>query len=148
MADSLRPPPHAAARLAFVAAIALLGGCAPSDPVERVATDFIQRLFVDVDQARAKEVATGVAVAKLDEEIRLRGDQEIDAETRKPYVTWELIERRGEPDGAIASLVYALHVQPDGVDPFTRQLMLTLRRGDDGWRVGNYTLADSAAPAS
>lgn len=120
--------------------------CHPADPRERVAEQFVDRLFVAIDQTRAKELATGLAIAKLDEEIRLKGDQVIDDGTRKPTVTYELLETNGGEAGDVASLVYRLHVAPDGVEPFTSRVILTLRRGDDGWRVANYTL--DTTPAS
>lgn len=110
-----------------------------------MAEEFIERQFVTIDQVRAKELAVGLAIAKLDEEIRLKGDQVIDDTTRKPNVSYELIESRAEPDGDVASLVYTLHVVPDGVEPFTSRLILTLRRGEQGWRIANYSL--DAAPA-
>jgi hypothetical protein len=127
-------------RSALIALAALAAACAPGDPQQAVAEQFIDRVFVVIDQAAARELATGLAISKLDEEIRLRGDVAIDETTRQPRVTYDLLERRGAPGDATVSLVYTLYVAPDGIDSFTRRLILTMRRVADGWRVANYTL--------
>jgi hypothetical protein len=132
-----------ARRLAYamLVLVALYGvSCTPADPRRVVAEDFIDRLFVVIDQASARDLATGLAVEKLDEEIRLRGDQQIDESTRKPRVTYRFVASRGDPQEEASSLIYQLRVAPDGADSFTRRLILTLRRDGDRWRVGNYTL--------
>ncbi len=115
-------------------------GCEPADPRRGVAEDFIDRLFVVIDQHSARELATGLAVKKLDEEIRLRGDVQIDTATRQPHVTYSFIESRGDASQPASSVVYELHVSLDGADEFTRRLVLTLRQIESEWRVGNYTL--------
>lgn len=124
----------------------LASSCQPTDPRRVIAEDFIDRLFVVIDQASARELATGLAVTKLDEEIRLRGDQEIDESTRKPRVTYEFLESHGDGQDEASSLVYDLRVAPDGADSFNQRLILTLRRTESGWRVGNYTIEAPAEP--
>jgi hypothetical protein len=120
--------------------LVLASACEPGDPRRAVAEQFIDRLFVVIDQAAARELATGLAVEKLDEEIRLRGDVEIDESTRQPRVSYSLLEGRGDLDDEASSLVYELYVAPDGTDAFSRRLILTMRRAGDAWRVANYTL--------
>jgi len=115
-------------------------GCDPADARRVVAEDFIDRLFVIIDQQSARELATGLAVKKLDEEIRLRGDVQIDTSTRQPQITYSFLESRGDEQQPTSSLVYELYVSPDGADEFTRRLVLTLRQVENEWRVGNYTL--------
>lgn len=115
-------------------------GCEPADARRVVAEHFIDRLFVVIDQHAARQLATGLAVEKLDEEIRLRGDVQIDDTTRQPRITYSFVENRGEASDDASSLVFELYVAPDGADAFTRRLILTLRQVEDVWRVGNYTL--------
>ncbi len=45
-----------------------------------------------------------------------------------------------------ASLVYDLHVSPDGADTFTQRLILTLRQDGGAWKVANYTLESPPVP--
>lgn len=128
----------------LVACVPFALGCAPADARRGVAEDFIDRLFVVIDQRSARELATGLAVKKLDEEIRLRGDVQIDETTRQPQVTYSFLESRGDEHQPTSSLVYELYVSPDGAEEFTRRLILTLRHAENVWRVGNYTLEAAA----
>jgi hypothetical protein len=123
---------------------AATAACSTPDPRRAVAEAFIDQLFVVIDQQAARELATGLAIAKLDEELRLRGDVQIDESTRQPRVTYTFRESRGDVSDEASSLVYDLHVAPDGTDAFTRRLILTVRRVGDVWRVGNYTLEATA----
>ena len=129
----------------LMACASCVWGCAPADARRVVAEDFIDRLFVIIDQQSARELATGLAVEKLDEEIRLRGDVQIDTSTRQPQVTYSFVESRGSEHQPTSSVVYELYVSPDGADEFTRRLVLTLRQVENAWRVGNYTL-EAATP--
>jgi hypothetical protein len=125
--------------------LVLVSACEPADPRRSVAEQFIDRLFVVIDQAAARELATGLAVEKLDEEIRLRGDAEIDESTRQPRVNYSFLEGRGGLGDEASSLVYELYVAPDGADSFSRRLILTMRRAGDAWRVSNYSLESPPA---
>lgn len=125
--------------LAVVLAVAAYA-CGPTDPRRTVAEQFIDRLYVMIDQNAARDLATGLAVAKIDEELRLKGGQAIDDGTRKPHVSYAFVERKGADTDPIASLIYELRVQPEGAEEFTKRLFLTLREVSGQWRVANYTL--------
>ncbi len=128
-------------RTALVMALALsIGGCASADPRRAVAEQFIDRLFVVIDQNAARELASGLAIAKIDEETRLKQGQAIDDGTMKPQVSYRFLERKGGDADPVASLVYELRVRPQGADEFAKRLFLTVRREDGRWRVSNYTL--------
>ena len=131
--------------LVAVSVVLLTVACQSPDPRRAVAEEFIDRLFVVIDQHAARELAVGLAVEKLDEEIRLKGDETIDEGTRQPRVTYALLEQRDGSGDDTASLVYELRVAPDGAERFDRHLMLTLRRFEGAWQVANYTLATPAA---
>jgi hypothetical protein len=133
------------ARALLALTLLVAAGCAPADPRQALAGEFIDRLFVTIDQAAARELATGLAVEKLDEEIRLRGDQAIDEGTRQPRVSYRFLEWGNPGRADVASLVYELRVAPDGIEAFSHRLILTLRRTGDDWRVSNYTLDEAAA---
>lgn len=131
---------------AFAAVLLLVaGGCHSSDPRHALAERFIDALFIKIDQPSARVLATGLAVSKLDEETRLKAGQAIDEGTRQPSIHYTFVQDGGAEDEA-SSLVYDLHVSPEGADTFTRRLILTLRRDGGDWKVANYTLESPPIP--
>src|SRR6266849_1771951 len=112
---------------ALVAALLLAGGCHSSDPRQALAEHFIDALFIKIDQPSARELATGLAASKIDEEIRLKTGQAIDESTRQPTIHYTFVQLGGSENES-ASLVYDLHVSADGADSFTQRLILTLRQ--------------------
>jgi hypothetical protein len=130
----------------LVLAGGVVAACQSADPRRAVAEQFIDRLFVVIDQRAARELAVGVAAGKVDEEIRLKGDQAIDESTQKPRVTYRFVESRGDDGAEVTSMVYDLQIAPDGIEAFGRRLLLTLRRLPEGWRIANYTLDAAAGP--
>jgi hypothetical protein len=134
------------ARALLVSALLAGTSCAPADPRRVVAEEFIDRLFVVIDQVSARELAVGLARAKIDEEIRLKGDQAIDEATRQPRVHYDFVQLAGAEGDDTTSLVYQLSIAPDGTESFTRRLILTVRHSAEGWRVANYTLESPPAP--
>jgi hypothetical protein len=133
--------PMAASRIRTIVLLlaVVASACRSSDPRRAVAERFIDELYVEIDQAAARELATGLAVSKLDDEIRLKQGQEIDAATRQPHIGYTFVQADAA-GGETSSLVYDLRVTPDGADAFTRRLVLTLRQVDGAWKVANYTL--------
>ena len=130
----------------LVAIVASLAACESADPRRAVAERFIDQLFVRIDQHGARELTTGLATSKIDEEIRLKAGQQIDDATRQPSVAYGLVQATGDDAAPTASLVYDLHVSPDGADTFTRRLILTVRKDGDQWKVSNYTLESPPIP--
>lgn len=97
---------------------------------------FIDRHYVEIDLAKARELTAGLARSKIDEELRLTSGQAIDVGTRKPRVYYKLLQKR--ESGGRTAFVYELTVRPDGGGEFTRKLMIRVRREEAGWRVSNY----------
>jgi hypothetical protein len=126
-------------------ALTAFASCRSSDPRQAVAERFIDELFIKIDQPAARELATGLAVSKLDEEIRLKQGQAIDESTRQPQIHYSFVHA-ADGSGDTSSLVYDLRVAPDGADAFTRRLVLTLRRDGGSWKVANYTLESPPVP--
>ena len=120
-------------------------GCHSSDPRQATAERFIDELFIKIDQPGARRLATGLAASKIDDEIRLKDGQAIDDTTRQPRIHYTFVQAGPEQDDA-ASLVYDLHVAPDGADAFTRRLVLTVRQDGGAWKVANYTLDNPPVP--
>ncbi len=119
--------------------------CQSADARQAAAERFIDELYIKIDQPAARRLAIGLAASKIDEEIRLKGGQAIDEATRQPSVHYTFVQAGPAQDGA-ASLVYDLHVAPDGADAFTRRLVLTLRQENGAWKVANYTLDNPPIP--
>ena len=123
---------------------AALSACQSSDVRQAAAERFIDELYIKIDQPAARRLATGLAASKIDEEIRLKDGQAIDDGTRQPRIHYAFVQSQGTDEAA--SLVYDLHVAPDGADAFTRRLVLTLRREDGVWKIANYTLDNPPIP--
>ena len=102
------------------------------------AESFLDQHYVHIDLEAAKQYAVGVARFKVEEEQRLVGDQQIDASTRRPRVTYSLAEQRDEPDDSV-SLVYDATVHFDDGGTTALRWLITVRREPDGaWKVSNY----------
>jgi len=61
----------------------------------------------------------------------------IDETTRKPSVHYTFLEEHPVGDDMV-NYLYRGTVVVEDADRFERRWMVTVRRGDDGWRVTNY----------
>ncbi len=87
--------------------------------------------------AAAAKYCTGLALHKVEDEIRLVEGQEIDAATLKPSVTYELKEERvNGPDRS--TFLYAGDIRLSGGDNFAMRWMLNVRREEGDWKVSNF----------
>jgi hypothetical protein len=102
------------------------------------AEGFLDEHYVHIDLEAAKHYCVGVARSKVEDEQRLVGDQEIDAGTRRPHVSYALAEQRDEAEDQ-AELVYNATIRFDDGDTTALRWLVTARREDDGqWKVSNY----------
>jgi hypothetical protein len=116
-------------------------GCTPSGESPRATAEaFLDAHYVDIDLEAARPLCTGLALDKLDKEVALTRDAAIDAETRKPRVTYRLEESSDDADRA--QYAYILEIHADGADVFRKLVLLSLRKDAEGWRVSNYTESD------
>jgi hypothetical protein len=126
-------------RLSFGVLLLVLASCRGSASSARSAAEgFLDQHYVHINLEAAKQYCVGVARFKVEEEQRLVGDQQIDASTRRPRVTYSLAETKDEAEDR-ATFVYEAKVHfDDGGDTALRWLV-TARREDDGsWKVSNY----------
>ena len=105
-----------------------------------VAEEFVDQHYVNIDLQKAKNYAVSVALAKIDEEIRLTTGQQIDASTQKPRVNYNLLEKK-ESDKR-STYLYEGRIQSDDGTAFTRKWLITARREGNQWRVSNFTESD------
>lgn len=102
--------------------------------------EFIDQHYVHIDISKAKQYAAGLALEKLNEEIRLTAGQTIDASTHKPKVNYKIVEKR-EGDKR-ASFLYEGTIQSDDGTSFTRKWLIAARKEENHWRVSNFTESD------
>ena len=128
-------------RTALVALLAIgaLAGCHDAGDSPRAAAErFLDEHYVNIDLEAAKQYSVGVARFKVEEEQRLVGDQQIDASTRRPHVSYKLAEQREETGEGVA-LVYDATVRFDDGETTALHWLVTTRRDPDGtWKVSNY----------
>jgi hypothetical protein len=105
-----------------------------------VAEEFVDQHYVRIDIQKAKQYAVGLALAKLNEEIRLTTGQAIDASTQKPKVNYALLEKK---EGANrASFLYEGTIRSEDGTTFTRKWLIAARKEGNQWRVSNFTESD------
>lgn len=122
----------------LVVALAVLAACQSKDSPRGAAEGFLDAHYVHIDLEAAKQHCVGVARAKVEEEQRLVGDQQIDASTRRPRVTYSFVEQRDEAEDRLA-LLYDANIHFEDSDSIALRWLVTVRREPDGgWKVSNY----------
>jgi hypothetical protein len=105
-----------------------------------VAEEFVDQHYVHIDIQKAKQYAVGLALEKLNQEIRLTAGQAIDASTQKPKVNYALLEKK---EGANrASFLYEGTIRSEDGTTFTRKWLIAARKEGNQWRVSNFTESD------
>jgi hypothetical protein len=105
-----------------------------------VVEEFVDQRYVHIDLQKAKTYVVGLALNKIDEEIRLTAGQTIDASTQKPRVNYRLLEKK---DGATrASFLYEGTIRSDDGTAFTRKWLVAARKEGNQWRVSNFSESD------
>jgi hypothetical protein len=120
----------------------LLHAC-QSDPrsARGVAERFLDAHYIEINLQAAKPYCTGLALSRLESEIHLTEGQPIDENTRKPQVHYRLIEEKPRGEKSV-SFLYETTFSVDGAGEFTKKVLLTMRQGEQGWRVANYSEFD------
>ncbi len=124
--------------MAIVVTAVVVCGCTPdADSPRGVAEGFLDEHYVRMDLPAAAKHCAGLALHKVEDEIRLVEGQEVDGSTRKPSVTYELDQER--PDGTDRStLMYNGEVRLDGGGTFEMRWMVSVRREAGEWKVSNF----------
>ncbi len=122
----------------LIVACALLAGCGRDlRSAEGVAEEFVDQHYVEINLQNAKTHAMGLALDKINEEIRLTSGQTIDSSTRKPKVHYRLVEKK-ESDGRV-SFFYEGTIRAEDAPEFTRRWLVVARKDGDRWRVSNFS---------
>jgi hypothetical protein len=105
-----------------------------------VAEEFVDQHYVNIDLPRARTYAVSVALAKIDEEIRLTTGQKIDASTQKPRINYKLLEKHDADKRS--TYLYEGQIQSDDGTSFVKKWLITTRLEGTQWRVSNFTESD------
>jgi hypothetical protein len=125
----------------WIVSCALLTSCGRDlHTAQGVAEEFVDQHYVEIDLQNAKAYTVGLALEKINDEIRLTAGQTIDASTRKPKIHYRLIEKK-EADGRV-SFMYEGTIRAEDAPVFTRRWLVVARRDGDQWRVSNFTESD------
>lgn len=118
-----------------------LTGCAHDlGTAQGVVEEFLDQHYVHIDLPKAKQYAVGLALEKVNEEIRLTAGQTIDASTQKPRVNYRLLEKKqGETR---AAFLYLGTIRSDDGSEFTRRWLVAARKEGTLWRVSNFSESD------
>jgi len=105
-----------------------------------VAEEFVDQHYVNIDLQKAKNYAVSLALAKIDEEIRLTTGQTIDASTQKPRVNYTLLEKHESEKRS--TYLYEGQIQSNDGTSFVKKWLITTRLEGNQWRVSNFTESD------
>jgi hypothetical protein len=121
----------------FLVESLFLGGCGHDlGTAQGVAEEFVDQYYVNIDLQKAKTHTVSLALAKVNEEIRLTAGQKIDASTNKPKINYRLLEKK--EGGQRASFLYEGTIHTDDGSSFTRKWIISARKESDQWRVSNF----------
>ena len=119
----------------------MFGGCRRDlSTAQGVVEEFVDQHYVHIDLQKAKTYVVGLALNKVNEEIRLTSGQVIDASTQKPKVNYRLLEKKDGQERA--SFLYEGTIRSDDGSKFTRKWLIAARKEADQWRVSNFTESD------
>ena len=134
-----KPMKKLGSRTVQVLCILVLGfsGCGKDLQTARgVVEEFIDQHYVYINLKKAKEFCVGLALHKINEEIRLTAGQVIDASTRKPKVYYRLLEEKVGKQRA--SFIYQGTIRAQDAPEFTRRWLIIARQENGAWRVSNF----------
>lgn len=121
--------------------VPLSSGCGKDlRTAQGVVEEFLDQHYVHINLQRAKEYTVGLALQKVNEEIRLTSGQVIDASTRKPQVHYRLLEKKEGQQRA--SFLYEGTIRVEDAPEFTRRWLVVARQDGDRWMVSNFTEHD------
>lgn len=121
----------------FSLAIPLLSDCGRDlSTAAGTVEEFVDLHYVDMNLSKARQHCIGLALKKIDEEIRLTQGQPVDASTRKPSVYYKLLEKRQGP--ASVSFLYQGTVRPADASVFVKRWLITARPINGVWKISNF----------
>jgi len=129
-----------AALLIFLLATLVIACGRDLSTAQGVVEEFVDQHYVNINLHKAKEYAAGLALEKINEELRLTAGQPIDASTRKPKVHYRLLEKKQAESRA--SFLYEGTIRAEDAPEFNRRWLIAARKEGGEWRVSNFTEYD------
>lgn len=94
--------------------------------------------YVRTNLRLALEDTDGIARQKVAGSIQLTEGQAIDDSTRRPDISWRLVESRVE--GQEADYLYELEIRPPGLAAIRKKTRLKVREREKGvWKVTQFS---------
>ena len=146
-----KPRARCVAGSVALALFLVMAACGVSNDPREVADAFCYRYFIELNQAGALEIASGLAADKLRKEIELLkgsarvfegGDREF--HQHKPYIDYEMAGRTDQ-DADHVFFIYRITIEPrQGSERMEREIVLSTQRAEGRWTVNNYDIQDHA----
>ena len=116
-----------------------LGACSSPNPARQGAEDFVDRYYVGVDPAAAREYAVGFARGKLDRELKLLEEVDMAEMSARPIVHYRLLEERPGSDERHRGFLFELNIRFAEGGSIDRKALVTVREEEDGrWKTANF----------
>jgi hypothetical protein len=128
--------------LVLIVLLVAPSACRQSDPARVAAERFLDLHYVEINLPGARDQASGLARAKIDEEIRLTDGQEPPESWSKPSVHYRFVEQQPDGQAGRQGFVYEATITLEGGTQFKRRVLLTVREQDGVWRVSNFQESD------
>lgn len=115
--------------------------CGHQNSAEDVTEEFLFRYFIELNQRGAKELSTGLAAKKLQEEIELtqnvRMQSDMDLSKHKPFLDYKLVNRN-DNDGSVTFYYDVTIESSGGGQSYQRQVVLTAVEEEGKWMINNF----------
>ena len=137
--------------IAGVFCAVVLIGCGREAGPQDVAATFLEIYAINVDQAAAMTLASGLAKEKLLKELAevaaIRSDG-FRAQMERPKFSRQLLRTDRNTDTNVL-YTYRIQMTPRLGDPSARRMLVHVENTDDGWRVVDYQFwPDTGVPAA
>jgi hypothetical protein len=122
--------------------VCLLACAAAKSPSEKVAGEFMDHYYVRTDLRLAQEDCDGLAHQKVEESLRLTEGQSVDSTTRRPRISYRLLESHSE--GKESNYLYGIRIEGERMETLHKKTLLKLRERDNGvWKVTQFSDSDT-----
>jgi hypothetical protein len=118
-----------------------LSACDPGRSPETVSEEFLFRYFIELNQAGALELCTGLAEKKLRQEMELlqsvRMLPDLDLAKHKPFIDYELQSTKNGPGEAV-NFHYDVTIENQAGSTTQSEIVLTAVPREGKWRITNF----------
>ncbi len=134
----------------FVGVLLLAPACGRKQSPKGVADRFLYLYLIEINQQKAKELTSGLAESKLEDEIEslksIRG-MDIDLSENRPFIDYKLLQQNDRgPDRVM--FLYEVKIKPrtKGVGETKQTFLVSTVRQNGRWQVDNFESLHAARP--